>query len=204
MISNTSHNNEQLWDSFRNGDDFALAHIYDAQIQTLFKYGSKLSNDQAFVMDCIQDVFVDIINNRTTIGSTDNIRFYLIRSLRNKMLRSLSKTNNISLLGDYSDFTFLLEAEFDDQLHEIETNKHQRRRLREAIGKLPERQKEAIYLRYIMDFKNEEIAKIMDINYQAVRNTLYKAIENLRQTLSREDLILFLMIWKSKIFADRR
>jgi RNA polymerase sigma-70 factor (ECF subfamily) len=84
-----------------------------------------------------------------------------------------------------------LEAAFNEQQLEQETNRHQRQCLREAINKLPERQKEVIYLRYIMDFKNEEIAQIMGINYQAVRNTLHKAIENLRKTISKKDLILF-------------
>jgi len=187
------HDNDViLWDSFRNGDDQALTSIYNAHIQALFQYGSKLSLDKDFVMDCIHDLFVDMIQHRNTVGSTDNIRYYLIRSLRHKILRSLKRQK----LGLFSDEPFLLEAEFDEQHHEYETNQHQRRRLREALNQLPERQKEVIYLRYIMDFKNEEIAQIVDISYQAVRNTLYKAIEFLRKNMTKEDLILFVAIIK--------
>jgi RNA polymerase sigma factor (sigma-70 family) len=186
------NNNAQLWDSFRNGDDHALTCIYNAHIQALFKYGSKLSMDESFVKDCIQDLFADLIHHRTTIGSTDNIRLYLIRSLRHKMLRNLKK-HKTDLLDDYP---FLLESAFDEQLHDQATKQSQRRRLREALDNLPERQKEAVYLRYIMDFENGEIAKIMDISYQAVRNTLFKAIDHLRKNLSKEELILFAMIFK--------
>ena len=182
----------QLWDSFRNGDDQALSCIYNTHIQALFRYGSKLSPDESFVMDCIHDLFADMIQHRTTVGCADNIRYYLIRSLRNKILRNL-KQQKYELSIDYP---FLLEAAFDEQFHEHEADRHQRRRLREAINHLPERQKEAIYLRYIMDFKNEEIAQIMDINYQAVRNTLYKAIGFLRKNITKQDLILFVAIIK--------
>jgi len=192
-IAHTNLNDVQLWESFRNGDDQALSCIYNTHIQALFQYGSKLSSDECFVMDCIQDLFVDMIQHRTTVGNTDNIRYYLIRSLRNKMLRNLEKQKH-NLLNDYHPFH--LEAAIDEQLHEHETNQHQRRRLREAINKLPERQKEVIYLRYIMDFKNEEIAQIMNISYQAVRNTIYKAIEFLRKNMTKEDLILFVAIIK--------
>ena len=187
------NNDAYLWDTFRNGDDqAALTHIYNAHVQALFKYGSKLSKDESFVMDCIHDLFADVIHHRSTIGGTDNIRLYLIRSLRNKMLRNLKKQKT-DLLEDYP---FLLEGVLDEPLHEQTTNQNQRRRLREALNKLPERQKEAVYLRYIMDFENEEIVKIMGISYQAVRNTLHKAIEYLRKNLSKEDLILFVMIIK--------
>jgi RNA polymerase sigma factor (sigma-70 family) len=91
----------------------------------------------------------------------------------------------------------MLEADFDDHLEDQKMNKHLRKSIRDAINRLPERQKEVIYLRYILDFKNEEIAQIINITHQAVRNTLYKAIENLRKTISKEDLILFVMILKN-------
>ena len=119
--------------------------------------------------------------------------FYLIRSLKHKILRSIKKHSHTDTVNDYP---FLLEAAFDEHLFEQETDRHQRLCLRNALNKLPERQKEAIYLRYIMDLKNEEIAKIMDISYQAVRNTLHKAIEFLRKNLTKEDLILFIAIIK--------
>ena len=194
MIKTDTYNNDaQLWDAFRNGDDRAFSCIYDAHVQALFQYGSKLSPDTDVVKDCIQDLFVDITKHRTTIGSTDNIRFYLIRSLKHKILRQLKSHNRADTIDDDP---FLLEAAFDEQLLEQETTRHQRQCLRDAINKLPERQKEAIYLRYIMDLKNEEIAQIMDISYQAVRNTLHKAIENLRKTISKKDLLLFVMVFK--------
>ena len=191
-IEHTYIDDASLWDSFRNGDEQAISCIYKTHIQALFQYGSKFSPDQSFVIDCIHDLFVDIIEHRSTVGRTDNIRYYLIRSLRHKMLRNL-KSHHTDLLNSH---VFLLEVAFDEHLYEHETNQHQRLRIRDALNKLPERQKEAIYLRYIMDLKNEEIAKVMNISYQAVRNTLYKAIDNLRKSMSKEDFILFAMIFK--------
>ena len=182
-----AYNDTFLWNSFRNGDDHALSIIYKTHVQALFQYGSKLSPDKDFVMDCIHDLFVDMMHHRSTIGDTDNIRFYLIKSLKHKILRSLERHSKMNPVNEYS---FLLDATFDEQLPERETNRHQRLRLRNAINKLPERQKEVIYLRYIMGFQNEEISQVMGISYQAVRNTLYKAIENLRKNISKEDMII--------------
>ena len=177
----------QIWDLFRSGDESALSYIYKAHVQGLFRYGLMLSRDDSFVMDCIHDLFEDLIKHHTSIGSTSNIRYYLIRSLRNKMLHHLKHQKH-----DFFDDNdhFLLEAAFEESVREHEAALYQRRRLREMLQKLPERQKEAIYLRYFLDCNNDEIAKIMDINYQAVRNTLYKAIDFLRKNMKRDDLII--------------
>lgn len=189
------HSDVRLWDRFRDGDTDAFSQIYNLHIQTLYQYGSKLlPDDTTLVMDCIHDLFVDLSNHRKTIGATDNIRFYLLRSLKNKIFRA-SKT--LRLFAD--NYPFHLEAVLDDPLYESEFIKQKRRILRDALNKLPDRQKEAIYLRYINDFNNDEISLIMGINNQAVRNTLHKGIENLRKSISKEDFILFLMLLKKDI-----
>jgi RNA polymerase sigma factor (sigma-70 family) len=52
------------------------------------------------------------------------------------------------------------------------------------LNKLPNRQKEAIYLKYYSGLKATEISEIMGINYQSVVNTLHKAIKSLKQEIS--------------------
>ena len=196
MVNVTEDNH--LWDRFRKGDVTAFSHIYELHVQALYQYGMKLSSDSAFVMDCIHDLFVDLNHHHKTIEVINNMRSYLIRSLRNRIFRSL-KSRDRTGYDAIENHPFLLEAAFDEQLDELETTRKKRRRLREALNKLPDRQKEVIYLRYINGLSNEEIVQIMGINYQAVRNTLHKAIENLRKTISMEDLILFLLSCQKKL-----
>ena len=49
-----------------------------------------------------------------------------------------------------------------------------------ALDELSPRQREIIYLRFYQNLSYEEIADIMDLNYQTSRNLLYKAIRSLR------------------------
>jgi RNA polymerase sigma factor (sigma-70 family) len=55
--------------------------------------------------------------------------------------------------------------------------------LRTLIKQLPKRQQEAINLRYYHDFSNEEIAKIMGVNYQSAANFIFLAIRKLKLNL---------------------
>ncbi len=178
-----------LWDLFRKGDKQAFSMIYNLHIRALYGYGLKLSADSCFVMDCIHDLFIDLSNSKKSLSDTNNIRFYLIRSLKNKIIRK-KKYKDHQTTGEYP---FFLEASGNEKFEDSESVKMKRIYLRNAINELPARQKEVIYLRYIHGFNNDEIAKIMDINYQVVRNTLCKAIENLRKSISKEDLLLFLI-----------
>ncbi|MDR3094622.1 MAG: sigma-70 family RNA polymerase sigma factor [Bacteroidales bacterium] len=192
-MTTTTNTDIELWEHFRQGDESAFALIYQSYVQILFNYGSKLSSDVHFVMDCIHDLFVDLSNSRNTIGDTANIRFYLIKSLKNKMLRQLK----IKQKTIHSDDYFSADAAWDTGYEEDESLKEQKKLLRNALNQLPARQKECVYLRYIIELSNEEISVVMNINYQAVRNTLSKALGNLRKELGKttKEVIAFLALF---------
>ncbi|MFV0267448.1 MAG: RNA polymerase sigma factor, partial [Draconibacterium sp.] len=67
-----------LWENFKKGKDYAVSEIYDRHVDFLFNYGKKFTADEDIVLDTIQDIFFDLIRNRKNLGSTDNIRLYLL------------------------------------------------------------------------------------------------------------------------------
>ena len=56
------------------------------------------------------------------------------------------------------------------------------------LNNLPKRQKEAIYLKYYSGLKTNDIATIMEVNYQSVVNTIHKALKNLREEVAIHQL----------------
>jgi len=54
-------------------------------------------------------------------------------------------------------------------------------RLQQLMARLPERQQEVIRLRFYDNFSWEEIAGILQINEQSVRNLVQRAIVKLRE-----------------------
>ena len=55
-----------------------------------------------------------------------------------------------------------------------------REKLRQLVQSLPDRQKEVIHLRFFMNLKNEEIAEVLNINYQSVSNLLVRALKKIK------------------------
>ena len=96
-----------VWTSLKQGNRKALDYIFEKYIRLLYAYGGKIWKDGAFIEDSIQDVFVELWNRREKLSATNNIKFYLLTSLRRRIVRKLSNEQrermHLSRIFDYSD-----------------------------------------------------------------------------------------------------
>lgn len=175
--------NEQLWHDFKNGDKVAFAKIYQDHVKSLLNYGYKVSSDKTLIEDSIQDLFIELWQNKGGISDTTSIRFYLFKALRYKILRNLKSTNPVGFEAIESQSEELINVSHESYLVAIEVQSLQMTHLKEEINKLPQRQQEAINLRYFHDFSNEEIAQIMGVNYQSACKFIYTALKSLKVNL---------------------
>ena len=83
---------DNLWKRFKEGNDDAFYCLYDQYADNLFKYGIHFSKDRAFIQDCIHDLFLELYKYRKKLSETDNIQFYLYRSLRRIIHKEQLKT----------------------------------------------------------------------------------------------------------------
>lgn len=171
---------EKLWESCLTGNKEAFKEIYCRFYSLLYNYGSKLVSDQDMVKDCIQDIFIKLIQNYQSLSSTPNVRGYLLKALRNKLYDTLEKertTDDISLYEE----TFITDEllpllSFDDS-----DTDHRAKHLMKVFSELSPHQQEIIYLYYVNELKHEEIAEIMEINYQSSKNLLFRSLSKLRR-----------------------
>jgi DNA-directed RNA polymerase specialized sigma24 family protein len=75
--------------------------------------------------------------------------------------------------------------------------------LLEEINRLPKRQHEAIFLRFYEELSYEDIAAIMNLNYQGARNIIYKSVKALRKNMEHKwPHILFPILFLSSTFLS--
>jgi RNA polymerase sigma factor (sigma-70 family) len=179
-----------LWNRFQQGDRTAFAAIYDAHINDLFHYGMHFCQDNERVKDCLQDLFQDLWSSRDHLAEhIQNIRYYLISSLRRRLLRAL---RNERRRQELQDFEFELTPPRENTLIQQETLAEQQRQLQQALMTLSRRQREAIYLRFYQGLSYQEVADIMEMQVDSVYNTISKAIGILRKTISLPIILLLL------------
>lgn len=182
-----------LWKDFLAGDEKAFENIYRVYVKPLYQYGSKFTLNKEVVLDSIQDLFVELFIHRQNLGETDNIKLYLYVSLKRKLTRTLRKNNLVQSFPD-NELTFLSDYSLENEIFDNESEIKKINELNKALNMLTSRQKEAIYLKFVCRLKYEEIAQIMDLNYQSVRNLVCRAIEKLRKILVCTSFLILLLL----------
>jgi RNA polymerase sigma factor (sigma-70 family) len=175
---------KELWLLLRQGDAQAFETIYKLYAKTLHKYGMRFGLDTAQVSDCLHDIFVEIWRKRSELtADINNINFYLIKSLRRRLLRINQQQQNITLLDSFTDNNLDFELAHDTLIIESETTQERYTLLNNAFNQLSSRQREALYLRYYQNLSYQEVAQIMDLEQQSAYNLIFRGIEALRKSL---------------------
>lgn len=182
-----------VWSKFKAGDRESFARIYQSYIGELLSYGYRVTSNRQLIKDSIQDVFLDLWQQRENLSDAASIKFYLFRALRNRILRNLSvQKDNASTGASLEDLLF--DLPFEQAWVDSEMQQEQIQRLRHAIDQLPKRQQEVIQLRFNQNFSLEEIAELMQISNQSVRNLLHRSISELRRFFQVAGWILLLVL----------
>ena len=178
QLTPAEHSN--LWDTFRSGSRDAFSQLYELFAADLYRYGYNLIRNRQVVEDCLHELFLHIHENRERLGATDNIRFYLYRALRRRLMDTVGRLNKFdsdSYIFDNAEFviqpyeTVLVEEQLLDQ---------QKRVLIHELNKLPKRQKEVLYLVYMKGLSYQQAAEVMDITMKSIYNTINVALTTLR------------------------
>lgn len=184
----TAQHDIELWNRLREGDKSALQEIYNQEFEYLFNYGRKVFQKIELVEDAIHDLFVELWQRHQSLGPTDSIRKYLATSLRRKVIAQLKKDSKSQATESFDQITFDVELSIEDIIAAKELNEEQSARLKSAFDKLSTKQKEILYLRFYQGMDYEQIAEVLGMKYQSLRNAVSRAIKNLRG-----DMLLILL-----------
>ncbi len=84
-------NPEQIWDEFRNGSELAFTALYKKYVADLYHYGERLTDDKQLIEDSIHDLFVELWRQRASYKPVLRLKFYLLKSFRNRLMKNLYK-----------------------------------------------------------------------------------------------------------------
>lgn len=169
-----------------------LKELYESNFALLFNYGRKMGISSDLVEDAIQELFVSVWSKKEAFNKVTNQQAYLLRALRNNLIRKNSSAFQTEELSIES-----------NQISEPEnTGEETSVDIKSRLDNLPDRQRELLILKYYEGMDYEEIGQIMDMNYQSVRNLYSRAIKNLQSKLTTFILILFFCSEYITIFND--
>jgi len=146
----------------------------------LFHFALLLLKDHAEAEDSVQEIFLKLWKMRNELAEYNNLEAFAMRVTRNWCLDRL-KAKKPRYIESYS-LGYELYSEAENPLRMLE-NTDQMTTIRKHLQTLPEQQQTVIQLRDIDGYEYEEMAAIMGMNVNAIRVTLSRARNSIREHL---------------------
>ncbi len=176
-----------------SGDEKSLGRLMNLYYKALLNYGYKFVKNDDFLKDCIQELFINIWNNRARLAVPDSIKADLFVSLKRKIERDIVREPFLEELAD----RLYPHVEFSPEwwLIREESLALKTRNMADLLNSLPKRQREVIYLKYYEEMSREEISLILSITPQTVSNLLQLAYLHLRKHWKTSTIGLLLLLF---------
>jgi len=149
-------------------EEFAAAQLY-----SLLRFSTTLTNDRGLGEDLVQDVLLRAQARWDRIGSVDAPSAYVRRMIVNEFVSWRRKWARIV---PSSDVAMMLDERADDH----HADHPERDALQVEIAALPRRQRAVIVLRYYEDLSDSEIAEVLGCSQSTVRGYAMRALRTLR------------------------
>jgi RNA polymerase sigma-70 factor (ECF subfamily) len=139
----------------------------------------KLLRSEADAEDTVQETVIDLWQRRNELEHVRDLRAYAMQSLKNRCISFLRKRHDIA-----TDRIELFDAVDDDAIREeVALTEERAARLDTMMAQLPERQREAVTMRYIEGVSHEEMQRRLGMTSTNVYTTLSRAISTLKSMI---------------------
>ncbi len=192
-------NDQKLWARVVEGDDKAFEFVYRAHAKKLYVYGYRFTRDSSIIDDAIQEVFISLWSSRLRIDISKSLSHYIFSSYRRLIIKKINEEQFCESIDDPNimlDFHHYMQG----VLEETNITDFEGGKTISALEKLPSRQKEAIYLRYIEELPYESISDIMGVQIPYIYNLIFKGLKTLKENVNISRLAKIIILLLLSIF----
>lgn len=162
-------------------DKYFQEHIIPLK-DKLYRYAFKFMKDIDEAQDIVQEVYLKLWKQRASLESINNPEAFAVRVTRNQCLDKLKAKRTVYIDDQYD--------EPEEEVFTIETEqkiKDRFGRVKRAINKLPEQQKEVIELHEFEGFDYDEMAEITGLTVNNIRVLISRARKKIRTLVETEE-----------------
>ncbi len=158
-------------DAYKTALSLYMTPIYQ------FSYG--ILQDQGLAEDITQETCIRLWNSSSKWNPSGRVKSWLFRIAHNLCIDEIRRRKPHSDINELSDIISSGEKDAFEEMHESELS----RTIREALMKIPVRQRTALMLVHYTDCSNIEAANIMEISVDAVESLLARGRLALKSNL---------------------
>ncbi len=172
-----THIEKELLQLSAGGDQAAFTQLFLQNRHKLFSFLMRLTQSPEATEDVIQDIFMKLWRNRTSLVEIENFSSYLFRMAQNQCLTQFKRMAKETLiLSRIASGTSLSQSTTEERIGLKEVQKQ----LQQAVSKLTPQQKIVFSLSREKGLKYEEIAAELNISPSTVKNHMIDALRIIR------------------------
>lgn len=138
----------------------AIEHVYRRRAGDFFRFAYARLGDQALAQDAVQEGFARALRSRATFRGQGDLEAWIARCVINAAADARSSAGDVAVADP--------PAAVDDAPDRADFGEE----VREAIRRLPPRQRDALFLRFYLDLDYRAIARALEIEVGTVSATL--------------------------------
>lgn len=169
------------WSRFKAGDRFAFDEIYSEYNDTLFAYGSKITNDRELVLDSIQDLFIDMYRYKIDLQKPESFEFYLFKALKRLIQKKLIRNRKFTNIDETDFFAFDIKFDLEEDYIQNETEQTKLQVLHKALNELSENCRELLFYKFNSNLTYKEIGHLIGVKPDTVKKQVHRIISGLRE-----------------------
>jgi RNA polymerase sigma-70 factor, ECF subfamily len=165
----------------REGDQAAFESLYRARVGPISRYAAALVRDSDRAEDITAQTFLLAWRDLPKLREPGRFDAWLFRIAHNQAMSEISRRRPATTLDEAPELAdtgrFGMPERELEAAAEIE-------RVRDAVMRLPETQRQVLVLRYFQELPSSEIARQLGKNEQSVWSLTYRALQNLKRALA--------------------
>ena len=151
--------------------------LFDRYKKPIYDYVKTITGSQEVAEEIAQEVFIRLWRKKGSYDEIEQIDYYIFRIARNECMRYFKKAAVETQL--FRDLQKRMTAEYNN-IAEYINYKETEALLDQAIGSLSPQRQKVYHLSRRQGLKVEEIAIVMGISFNTVRNHLVEALRQIR------------------------
>jgi RNA polymerase sigma-70 factor (family 1) len=197
MTNCLPHDIKFLVELMAKDDEAAFRYIYNIYHQKIYSFSYFLTRSTTLAEDITQEIFVKIWVNREKLSAINNFENWLAAVIKNHTYNCLSRSAKERLVLDSlkkPDEKIAPAAENNMISKEFDLL------LRNAINRLPPQQKKVYLLRRQDGLELKEIAALLGLSINTIKNHLKAALSGIRTVCEQNIGLIISAVLLSEIF----
>jgi RNA polymerase sigma-70 factor (ECF subfamily) len=196
-LDKDGHRNEHdLIRGLKNGSHRAFDDIYRLYARRLYAFCLSFTKSREEAEEIVQDVFVKLWTNRSSIRQDETLRPLLFIIARHQLINAYRSGLNHPM---YEEYVNCREAISTDDAHRRLEYEEFLHRFHAALNRLPLTRQQVVRLSKIDGLSNKEIAEMLSLSEQTVKNQLSLGLKALRDILGAAALQVMLLFLNQHI-----